>query len=218
MKELDFTPTAYRAHLVSRRARRRFRLWMILLVGTMSGWGLLNQARISRARASLAELQSAHTQQDPLVEESHRLLVELATVSARHARIADQAGGVRMYQVLAELSARIPASAVLSEACIEQPNRVDTSPNPAPDAVREPARAAPRIGALKPASDGNDSNRLNTALSGYAQRESAVARAVNELGQSLLFRDVELRFSRPVEVGGEMIREFEIACRLPEYQ
>jgi hypothetical protein len=217
MKTLDFTPTWYREALARRAQRRRLVIWLVLIVGALGTWTLTLQARLHGARSDLAALTQMRERQEPMVAQATLEQVELAQALAREARFADLCGGLRLHQVVAELATCLPESAALHRLSIEQDARL-TPAEPGP-ATTTPAGQTPTGAvAVTAVASASSPARPNTMFTGYSVRPTDVGKLVDELAQSGVFGDVQLKFSRPAEANGLAVREFEIQCRLPQFE
>lgn len=202
MRDLDFTPRWYTEVQLRRSARRR-RLGIMVLLGlALLGWLGITEVRIQIARRMLATLQDLQREQSQEVEEVRNVEARLAELDAARARYRLVTGGVRMSQVLAEISSRAPAALVLNGLSIAQPQRL-VEPS---DATGDPPPSQP------------EPQPLNTTLNGYAAQELAVGQFLRELSDGQVFEDVQLAYSRAGAVADQELREFEVRCRLPNFE
>ena len=55
-------------------------------------------------------------------------------------------------------------------------------------------------------------------IQGLAASDGQVGTLMAAMSRSALFTEVALSYSRPVEAEAHVAREFELACRLPEFE
>ena len=204
MKTLDFTPATYQLSLQRRARRRRQALCLTLLVAALGGWTGMQQLRLDRLERKLSSLQSVRARQEPVVLQSVSLERSLEQIKARMALYADLCGGAELHQVLAQLSALLPDSVVLSGITIRQDDRLSASS----DKHCQPDASGRFL----------SEDCLNTTLTGYAARVADVGRLVHDLTESDLFAQVQMSYARPGEFRGNPVRVFEIQCRLPQFE
>lgn len=204
MKTLDFTPPSYRLTLQRRARRRRYVLWLVLLVGALGGWTGTQHLRLERVERKLASLQEVYARQEPMVLQAVALERDLEQAVARQALYANLCGGAELYRVLAQLSTLLPDSVVLSELTIRQEDRLAAGPETA----------------CQPDASGSNlaGDCLNTTLTGYAVRVADVGKLVHGLTDSDLFAQVQMSYARPGEFEGNPVRVFEIQCGLPQFE
>lgn len=204
MKNLDFTPQWHRRASTRRFARKRTGRLVGLMVLTVSMLTLWRFAEMHVASAALETLSVSHEAQGPIVDLAVVVRDRLDEVRRRELVRDALAGGAAMHQVLAELSLRMRDGVSLTAIEITQPDRITAPADPAaPNAARAGAR---------------DVARLNVRIAGLAADEGRVASAVEGLLNSRLFREVELGYSRPGPRGEGSVREFELRCRLPQFE
>ncbi len=203
MKDIDFLPDWYIQRMARRSERRRHTLWIILLLGSMAMWTTWEQGQIERAQATLNETRIAQKLQEPLVVYSIGLSDELTELRDKRALCANLSGGADMHAVLADLSRHQPDGVLLSGFAMLQEDRLVEPPAPKPSHSGE--------------AKGPPVPDLNVTLRGYAQTESDVGRYIYALADSAAFEAVQLTYSKPAYLFETPVREFEIRCRLPQF-
>lgn len=216
MKQIDFTPQWHMARLRRKAFKHRRRTLTVVLLMMFGGWYLVGEARINMAHAELAELEAAYIAQVPMVTTAEYLQTQLKQ-QQYVANVRDAlAGGVKIHQVMAELSQQLPDGVAISNLRVERQDRVYLLP--ADKSAKGQTGGAPRSGRRSAAGEQAEAGKRNMRLVGFARTQSLVGRFINQLERSPLFQDVNLVYSRSLDKEGLTLREFELEYTLREFK
>jgi Tfp pilus assembly protein PilN len=201
MNQVNFLPADYVDH---QSRQHRVLRQMLLVVGVVAGvgvWYAVTNQRLAgqeQVAVTLETMTVASRQQAQEIQ----TLREQQTRLNRLVRLQRQLSvPLTQTQVLATLGQLMPAPLSLQHLAI-----VARRPAPEPpDAARGDAPAGPLAAP----------NALHVMLAGLSPDDGEVANFVGRLTEHVLFSDVKLMFSRPLEVNGLLGREFQIEMDIP---
>ena len=205
MKEIDFVPDWYRA---SRRRRRDLMVRVTclgILAVAMIAASAGRYAQTASARKDLTHLQASFKGQADVIHGRSVLELRLEQLRDKQQLLANVAGGAALHGLLAALSHLMPDAVVLTELRVAQGRRIADARPPEGEASEHAAPpAGDRDGTLE--------------IKGRAASDVNVGSLMTNMARSRLFRDVRLRYAKPVVVNGRQARDFKLTCRLPQFE
>lgn len=200
MKEIDFVPQWYRS---SQRRRNDLAVrvaCLCMLVAAMVAWSIRNLAVVQMAEADTAALQESYRSQRALLDQHAALQHRLQQLEERRALLQALRGGVRVEQVLAELSHLMPEAMALTNVTLRQHDRLE---------FKHSQGSAP--------GDRGSSQGL-MEVDGLAASHLHVGSFLAALEQSPCFRELEMKYSKPVVREGRQARDFRVLMRMPRFE
>jgi Tfp pilus assembly protein PilN len=200
MNQINFLPPGY----VDNRARHQ-QWWrqMLLILALLAGVGVWytvskqRQTKLEQLAAMLETQTLAASEQS----KQYQALREQESRLNQRLRVQQQlALPVTHTQVLATLSRLMPPPLTLQHLAITCPRATPQSPGAA--ARSNGGGMAAGLGAMR------------VTLTGLSPDDGEVANFVGHLTEHVLFSDVKLNFTRPVEINGLTVREFEVEMQL----
>ncbi len=204
MNTIDFLPERIRAR---REKRRRLISQSCLLVVCFIALGILGwfrQAKIEKARAELALLQSRAQNVQRQIETKKLLQEQMGELMIKK-RIEEHLGSrARILDIMVELQNLVPPSMALTKLQVETKEiTVPVEPGPNVGARARTATGAPKNRKIK---------RVQLVLTGLAPTDVEVANFIGQMSASPLLEDVNMGYARTVEFRGRTAREFRANC------
>ncbi len=205
MNEVNFLPSSY-ARQCRARSRRLRHIGLIVAVAVlMGGWLLIDAARL----VSLEQYALTIENQATLVATKAQQAADLdrqRAVLAREVAVQRQlAAPVTFTQITTAVGTVLPDAATITDMALN-------GRRPLPDAIAAAAKTT-----SKPAIKGlrRDADVVAVSIRGLAPNDGEVANFVGSLSQHGLFTDVKLLYSKPLQIGTLIGREFRIDMSVP---
>jgi len=209
MKVLDFTPKWYRESLTRKRSRKNRIVLSCTLAGVCVIVGSLNHIRLGQLRYEAKILDATFHSQTPALAAIDDMQSKLSLQKRKSVLCANLAGGVKAYQILAELSRMLPSSMVLTRFRLVQSDRLSIT-KPSNQGVPVPARRGGRL-MVSEADSG-------MSLEGFSIVDTDVGRLVAALNRCSICRQVKLESSKEAMKKGRRVTQFLVTCRIEKFQ
>jgi hypothetical protein len=212
MKELDFLPQWYRANRQRQQCRYRHYVLFGLAVAMVAGWNFIVGRSLSSLQAETRQVDSTLQQGQKTIQQALEMEVEIERFSQQADILAALTPRTAISAVLGELSQRVSENIILSRVVWMQTPLAEKQTS---------ADKAVRIGAAKSESpsllpEGPQCTRV--VLTGIAAGGAEVARLIDQLETSDYFENVSPGFSRAKKIGSKEVSEFEVTCRVADYE
>lgn len=213
MKELDFLPQWYRADRQRKQCRYRHYVLFALVVALVAGWSFIIGRSVSSLQAETRQVESILHEGQKTIQQALEMEMEIEHLSQQADILAALTPRTAISAVLGELSQRVSENIIFSRVLWVQEPLADKQTS---------ASSAVRIGAAKPDEsvsllpDGPQGTRVT--LTGIAAGGAEVAQLIDRLETSGYFKNVSPGFSRAKKIGDKEVAEFEITCRVADYE
>jgi len=214
MKEIDFLPQWYRADRQRKQCRCRHYVLFGLIVAMVAGWSFMVGRSVSRLQAETRQMESTLVEGQKTIQQALEMEMEIERLGRQAEILAALTPRTAISAVLGELSHRINENIIFGRVVWAQEPLGDTKTS---------AASVVRIGAAKsqspspaPLPEGPQCTRLT--LTGVAAGGAEVASLIDRLETSDYFKNVSPGFSRAKKIGDKEVSEFEITCRVADFE
>ncbi len=212
MNDVNFLPDSYVRQCHARNRRLRHFGMIAAVTVLMGGWLLIDAARL----AGLEQYALVVESQASAIEAQARQAAALETQRAELAREVtvqrQLAAPVTFAQITATVGSLLPDAATITDFSLN-------GRRPLPDVI---AKVSNRSGASQgsrmppaPAGTRREVDQVAVSIHGLAPNDVEVANFVGLLSKHALFSDVKLLYSKPLQVGDLIGREFRIDMNVP---
>ncbi len=208
MNNVDFLPERIRQSRISHNRMVRRVYMLIVCAAALVALGHFRQEQISAAKADFhqivqrsesVELQLSHR------DELLRQQAELFIIQRIEAHLGSRSDAL---ELLAEVEKLLPPSAALAQLEVMTTDVTVPVKSAGNTSRSAGATAAPSIGPAEKMTI----KRVQLKLTGLAPNDVDVANFILQMAASELFEDVDMGYSRDVEIQGRKARQFQASC------
>lgn len=212
MRDCDFIPANRHESRSLKRAIHR-RSALVVGLGVMMGiWTAAHQREVSTAEAMITDVRRQDEQLQIHAAKKASMEVEQAHLEEHEARVEQVSSPTQLGVILADLSRRLPETAVLTQMSVRAPSLSRFVANPS--AAPVPDLRAPAGAAAPPATVAISTAQLT--LAGIARTAADVINFAAALETSRLFDRVQIVSQGTTKWAGRRAERFELTCNLVE--